>query len=529
MDAVIVLANPTPLHNRETSSLSSKLLETLNDLSDTQPTLDVSQLTQQINLQKAQIDNLNATSNKRDVRSGLACTVSRLVLGANKYIDAGSPSYTNETSENWQVIPAPKAHAIYARSNWRMWIGLRTAGFPPHVSWSKFAVRSGGQNPNPGSGSIDGSGVLIDMAHINALQISADTKSVNVGSGARWGEVYKYLDPYGLSAVGARSPIPAVGGFLMGGGIPFIPTLYGLGCDNVQNFEVVLGNSSVVNANATANSDLFFALKGGGPNYGIVTRFDLYTVPLHNIWYRFDIYDYTDSLSILATTVQIQAAMELDPNAHFIWVADNGTILIGLIYAEWTADPAVFRPFQAFTPISSFIPETNGTVSTLSQNLNFLYSTPATYQLDVDLYQQTFTEFLATSNLSSSPSADQSYTIQPIGKAVAEAGNARGGNPLGLSAMPQTWFNSVAQYSSLADSAATQEAFTSLRTTMEQAVNAKDLLVPFIFQNDAGSSQNPLAGYGATNLAKLRAASQKYDAQQVFQRNQFGGFKLVNA
>lgn len=87
----------------------------------------------------------------------------------------------------------------------------------------------------------------------------------------------------------------------------------------------------------------------------------------------------------------------------------------------------------------------------------------------------------------------------------------------------------MAQFTSPADSAATLEAFSSLRTTMEQAVNAKDLLVPFIFQNDAGFDQNPLAGYGATNLAKLRAASQKYDAQQVFQRNQFGGFKLVNA
>lgn len=61
------------------------------------------------------------------------------------------------------------------------------------------------------------------------------------------------------------------------------------------------------------------------------------------------------------------------------------------------------------------------------------------YQLDLDLYQQTFTDFVGISNnLSSSPSADQSYTIQPIGKAVAEAGNARGGNPLGLSAVPQT-------------------------------------------------------------------------------------------
>jgi len=83
---------------------------------------------------------------------------------------------------------------------------------------SKFAVRSGGLNPNPGFGSIDGSGVLIDVGNMNALQISADHKSVIVGPGARWGEVYNYLDPYGVSAIGGRSPVPAVSGFLTGGG-----------------------------------------------------------------------------------------------------------------------------------------------------------------------------------------------------------------------------------------------------------------------------------------------------------------------
>ena len=83
---------------------------------------------------------------------------------------------------------------------------------------TKFSVRSGGQDPNPGFGSIDGSGILIDLARLNSTSISADKKSVEVGPGARWGQVYKYLDPYGLSAVGARSPVPGVGGFLTGAG-----------------------------------------------------------------------------------------------------------------------------------------------------------------------------------------------------------------------------------------------------------------------------------------------------------------------
>ena len=85
------------------------------------------------------------------------------------------------------------------------------------VLGSKFAVRSGGHNPNSGYASIDGSGVLFDMAKLNILKISADQKTVSVGPGNRWANVYGYLDPYGLSAIGGRSPDVGVAGLLLGG------------------------------------------------------------------------------------------------------------------------------------------------------------------------------------------------------------------------------------------------------------------------------------------------------------------------
>jgi len=82
---------------------------------------------------------------------------------------------------------------------------------------SKFAVRSGGHNPNVGFASIDGSGVLINLGNLKNLNIAADLKSVSVGSGARWGDVYAYLDPYGISAAGGHNPPVGVGGLLLGG------------------------------------------------------------------------------------------------------------------------------------------------------------------------------------------------------------------------------------------------------------------------------------------------------------------------
>lgn len=70
--------------------------------------------------------------------------------------------------------------------------------------------------------------------------------------------------------------------------------------------------------------------------------------------------------------------MEDDPNADFIWVAAHGTVLIGLMYAGWIPKPVVFEAFYPLTIVSSFIPETHGTVYALSQGLNFLYTTAAT-------------------------------------------------------------------------------------------------------------------------------------------------------
>ena len=83
---------------------------------------------------------------------------------------------------------------------------------------AQFSIRSGGMNPNPGFSSIGGNGVLIDLENLNTMRLSEDRKTVAVGPGARWGEVYKYLDPHGISAVGSRSPVPAVGGFIAGCG-----------------------------------------------------------------------------------------------------------------------------------------------------------------------------------------------------------------------------------------------------------------------------------------------------------------------
>ena len=82
---------------------------------------------------------------------------------------------------------------------------------------SRFAVRGDGHNSNVGFASVDGSGVLIDLGNLNNINIATGKKSVSVGPGAHLGDVYAYLDLYGISVIEERNPPVGVGGLLLGG------------------------------------------------------------------------------------------------------------------------------------------------------------------------------------------------------------------------------------------------------------------------------------------------------------------------
>lgn len=141
-----------------------------------------------------------------------------------------------------------------------------------------FAVRSGGHMPVQGANSID-DGILVVMSNLTQMQIAPNHALVDVGAGLTWEDVYTYLIDFDRTAVGGRiSPI-GVAGLNLGGGISYHGNKYGWSADNVLEYEVVLASGDIVTANASENNDLFWALKGGGPNFGIVTKFVLRAIP----------------------------------------------------------------------------------------------------------------------------------------------------------------------------------------------------------------------------------------------------------
>jgi FAD/FMN-containing dehydrogenase len=136
-----------------------------------------------------------------------------------------------------------------------------------------LAVRGGG-HAFPGFGTNDG-GVVIDLGKLATVElIDEERHLVRIGGGATWGEVVAALAPHGLAISSGDTKSVGVGGLTLTGGIGWKVRKYGLALDNLVGAELVTADGAVVRASAEENPELFWALRGGGGNFGIVTAFE---------------------------------------------------------------------------------------------------------------------------------------------------------------------------------------------------------------------------------------------------------------
>jgi len=133
------------------------------------------------------------------------------------------------------------------------------------------AVRGGGHNGG-GLGICD-DGMVIDLSGIKFIRVDVASKTVRVGGGNIWGEVDHATHPFGLAVPAGIISTTGVGGLTLGGGVGHLSRKYGLTIDNLLEADMVLADGSFVTVNENQNSDLFWAIRGGGGNYGIVTSF----------------------------------------------------------------------------------------------------------------------------------------------------------------------------------------------------------------------------------------------------------------
>ncbi|KAI4282625.1 MAG: hypothetical protein L6R38_002817 [Xanthoria sp. 2 TBL-2021] len=398
------------------------------------------------------------------------------------------------------------------------------------IAGCKFAIRGAGHTPWAGSANID-DGVTIDMTSIGSVDLNRAETVVSVGAGARWSAVYQALDAVGVGVAGGRVADVGVGGLVTGGGLSYHAPRYGFVCDQVVNYEIVLANGTAVNANAKTNSDLWFALKGGSNNFGVVTRFDLKTFPQGKLWGG-SIYNPIDTLPAqIQAFVEFNNASNYDINAAMIngysftsrissWTAVNL-----LVYTKREVNPRVLRPFTDIKPqLGNTMRLTNlsDVTSEQVQNAPGGLRQPTVFQI-ANTTLQTFAH---------APGLVYTLAYEPLPSVITSHGAANAGSPnafgLDPDAAAQVLALQTVQWAHATDDAIINEAARRIWVQADELAVKMGLQRKWIYLNYAERDQDPIGSYGSENVGKLQAASKKYDPTGLFQTNVPGGFKLFD-
>jgi FAD/FMN-containing dehydrogenase len=145
-----------------------------------------------------------------------------------------------------------------------------------------LAVRGGGHN-GPGLGTCDG-GLVIDLGRLKGIRVDPTARTVRVEGGCVWGEVDHATHPFGLATPSGFISSTGVGGLTLGGGIGYLARTYGLTIDNLLGVDMVLADGSFVSASEQEHPDLFWAVRGGGGNFGVVTSFLFKLHPISTVY-----------------------------------------------------------------------------------------------------------------------------------------------------------------------------------------------------------------------------------------------------
>jgi FAD/FMN-containing dehydrogenase len=135
------------------------------------------------------------------------------------------------------------------------------------------AIRCGGHSVS-GKSVCGDEGLMIDLSRLKGVRVDPEAKTARANAGVLWGEFDRDTQLFGLVTPGGRVTTTGVGGFTTGGGYAWLSAKYGLTCDNLLSADVVTADGRLVTASETENEDLFWGIRGGSSNFGLVTSFE---------------------------------------------------------------------------------------------------------------------------------------------------------------------------------------------------------------------------------------------------------------
>ncbi len=225
-----------------------------------------------------------------------------------------------------------------------------------------LSVRGGGHSA-PGFGTNDG-GVVIDLSLLKHAHVDSQARTARVGGGATWGDVNYATHAYGLATPGGIVSTTGVGGLTLGGGIGYLSRGYGLSIDNLISAEVVTADGQVRAASEDENPDLFWALRGGGGNFGVVTSFEFQLHPVKDVYVGLFFYEleaagdllrfFREFIKDAPEAYGAYPAFQVAPPLEFIPADRHGdTLALAVVHWSGALDEGerAMKPFRDLAPV----------------------------------------------------------------------------------------------------------------------------------------------------------------------------------
>ncbi|KAL8880153.1 MAG: hypothetical protein Q9192_008080 [Flavoplaca navasiana] len=494
-----------------------------------------------------------------------ACAALALQLGA-KVAYPGSPVYGESISTYLTAFESDLKPTCIVQPSTRNDVAGFMNIIQPYITGGvQIAIRAGGNQPFAGAANIAG-GITIDLRSLQGVTLGSTKQSVSIGAGESWGSVYEKLAPSGLAVAGGRSSQGGIGGLVLGGGLSYLSTTNGFVSDQVLNFEVVLASGRIVNANPVENRDLWIAMKGGSNNFGIVTRFDMTTIRIGNMWGGDVFYPaevFPQQINLLCEYTNDHQA---DPSAHLIvsvgYAAAMGGVLAknSVYYAKPVVFPTVLRPFTTMQrqlealrtlrtdTLKGFADEqTKGSpngqrliyrTTTIKANPGLIQTITKRFTASIEplkpipgLGAHSSLMIFIRSDKSLTPSSPvYSISFQPLPLTLLTASSSHGPNSFGLSPNdgPLMLILLTASWTSKTDDATIMRAQSEFVRQVDSLSNQQRMgvLYKLLTYATPGFAQDVISSYGSANKRMLQAVSRKYDPDGFFQRVVPGGFKL---
>jgi FAD/FMN-containing dehydrogenase len=234
----------------------------------------------------------------------------------------------------------------------------------------ELSIRGGGHS-GPGFGTNDG-GVVIDFSKMRGVRVDPRAKTARAEGGATWGDFNAATHAYGLATTGGVISTTGVSGLTLGGGIGYLTRGHGLSLDNLVSADVVTADGQLLVASEDENADLFWAIRGGGGNFGVCTSLEYKLQPVKNVYWGPMFFEaeetenilrfYRDYIKDAPEEMGAFPAFQLAPPLPFIPEDRHGDMFAAIV-ACWSGDPADGeRQFKAFHDVAEVKAEHVGPV-----------------------------------------------------------------------------------------------------------------------------------------------------------------------